>query len=140
MPWLVKCAVKIIRATGYVFENGPRFMSNAGDYVRRQIEEIAREAGYSLGYYKTDTKWHDNCQIRPRTFIYFFRIDDENRKGTPALGWERKNVSIEEFLNRIPADATQTETFLWVNFRQQFFVLLNICTVKIGVNKCIPVH
>ena len=110
MVWLAKYAINVIRPKVYIFENAPRFMSNAGDYVRREIEKIAHDAGYSLGYYKTDTKWHDNCQIRPRTFIYFFRIDEENRKGTPALGWERKNVSIEEFLSRIPENATQKET------------------------------
>lgn len=106
MIWLAKYTLNVIKPKVYIFENAPRFMSTAGEPVRKEIEQIAADTGYSIGYYKTDTKWHDNCQIRPRTFIFFFRCDGD-RKGTPQLGFEHKNVSVEEFLNRIPSDATQ---------------------------------
>jgi len=110
MIWLAKFALNTIKPKVYIFENAPRFMSAAGEDVRAELEEIAKAAGYSIGYYKTDTKLHVNCQSRPRTFIYFFRIDDVNRKGCPELGFENLPLAICERLDEIPKDATQQVT------------------------------
>lgn len=109
MLWLANYALHVIKPTIYVFENAPNLMGNsAGANVRAELEKLAKEANYSIAYYKTDTMWHDNCQRRPRTFVYFFRQDDTH-KGVPILGFEHKNISAEELLSRIPADATQQE-------------------------------
>lgn len=60
-------------------------------------------------YYKTDTRLHDNCQRRPRTFVYFIKHRN-GELGTPDFNFENKQVSIEKFFSRIPKDATQQIT------------------------------
>lgn len=108
MLWLANYAMKVIKPKIYVFENAPTLMGASGAFVRAELEKAANEAGYSVAYYKTDTMWHDNCQRRPRAFVYFFR-EDESHKGVPTLGFEHKNISAKELLSRIPSDATQQE-------------------------------
>ena len=102
MIWMAKYALKTIKPKVYLFENAPTLMSDRGDEVRDQLETIAKESGYSIVYYKTDTKYHDNCQKRPRTFIFFFR----NRDGQtfiPEMKYERITTSIEDFFAKMPA-------------------------------------
>ena len=106
MLFLARYTLNTIKPKVYIFENAPRLVSNAGTQVRAELAKIADAAGYSVAFYRTDTVLHDNCQIRPRTFVYFFRNDFAG-KGVPVLGFENKRVSVEEFLNRIPTDATQ---------------------------------
>jgi site-specific DNA-cytosine methylase len=109
MMFLARYTLNTIKPKVYIFENAPRLMADSAASVRAEIEQIAKNAGYSVAYYKTDTKLHDNCQKRPRTFIYFFRVDGD-RKGVPKLGFENKNITVEELMSRIPKDATQQES------------------------------
>ena len=44
-------------------------------------------------FLKTDTKLHDNCQRRPRTFVVMVR-QDGNKTGAPLLGFENIKTSI----------------------------------------------
>lgn len=106
MLYLANYALRVMQPKIYIFENAPTFMGHAGSAVREELEKLAQETNYSICYYKTDTLLHDNCQRRPRTFIYFFKADGD-RKGAPQIGFENKTVTIEEFLNRIPENATQ---------------------------------
>jgi site-specific DNA-cytosine methylase len=109
MLFLARFALNTIKPKVYIFENAPRLVSSAGEGVRAELARIARDAGYSVIFYRTDTRLHDNCQLRPRTFVYFFRNDIAG-KGAPVLGFENKRVSVEEFVNRIPKDATLQST------------------------------
>lgn len=106
MMFLARYTLNTIKPKVYIFENAPRLSSPCGAPIREQLINIAKDAGYSVAFYRTDTKFHDNCQRRPRTFVYFFK-DEGNLCGVPKLGFEHKQVSVEEFLNRIPEDATQ---------------------------------
>lgn len=106
MMYLLKYALNVIKPKVYIFENAPRLMAQSASSVREELESIAKDAGYSIAYYKTDTKLHDNCQKRPRTFIYFFKHDG-NRKSVPKLNFENKPITVEELMSRIPKDATQ---------------------------------
>lgn len=106
MKYLTHYALGVIKPKVYVFENAPRLVGNPGAKVRAQLEDIAKQYDYTVVYYRTDTKWHDNCQMRPRTFVYFFK-NDSAHQGVPVLGYEHNNVSVEEFLNRIPDNSTQ---------------------------------
>lgn len=106
MLFLARFALNTIKPKVYIFENAPRLVSAAGNGVRAELARIAQATGYSIVFYKTDTKLHDNCQLRPRTFVYFFR-NDVAGKGAPVLGFENKHVSVPEFLSRIPSDASQ---------------------------------
>lgn len=106
MLWNAEFALNKIKPKVYIFENAPTLFSNAGTSVRDSLNALAKQYGYSIVYYKTDTKLHDNCQRRPRTFVLFIQHRD-GKEGSPTLNFEDKQVSIEEFFLRIPHDATQ---------------------------------
>lgn len=98
--WMTKYVLKGIKPKVYLFENAPTLMSGRGDEVRDQLETIAMESGYSIVYYKTDTKYHDNCQKRPRTFIFFFK-NRNGEKFIPELGYEQIRTSITDFFAKM---------------------------------------
>ena len=106
MVYLAKYALNVIKPKIYIFENAPTLFTSAGAKVRSTLESIARDANYSIAYYRTDSMLHDNCQRRPRTFVYFFRQCD-NHRGVPVLGYENKTITARDLLSRIPKNATQ---------------------------------
>ena len=97
MTYISKYVINVIKPKIYIFENAPTFMGNRGDLVRVQLEKLAEENEYSLIYYKTDTKFHDNCQTRKRTFIIFFK-----KEFAPKMDFEHIEVSNKEYFDRIP--------------------------------------
>ena len=107
MIWISKYALYKIKPQIYIFENAPTFMGNRGNYVRKILEDIAKDAGYSIVYYKTDSKWHHNCQRRPRTFIIFYKQDDMNNIKTPEFEFEHEGTTMDKYFELIPKDATQ---------------------------------
>lgn len=109
MLWNAEFTLNKVKPKIYIFENAPALFSNTGASVRNSLNTLAKKYGYSIVYYKTDTKLHDNCQRRPRTFVLFIRHRD-GKEGTPDFNFENKNVSIEEFFSRLPSDATQQVT------------------------------
>lgn len=104
MIWISKYALKVIKPNVYIFENAPTFMGVRGEYIRKQLEALAEEAGYSIVYYRTDTQYHDNCQKRKRTFIIFYKKDY-----APKMEFEHIETDYDEYFARIPKDATQQE-------------------------------
>jgi len=119
MVWISRYVLNVIKPNIYVFENAPTFMSKSGDRVRIQLEDIAKNTNYSICYYRTDTKYHDNCQRRKRTFIVFYKKDY-----SPQMGYEHIETNWKEYLSRIPADATQNEpfSFEYINWLNKYFV------------------
>lgn len=101
MIWMANFALKTIKPKVYIFENAPTLMSDRGDSVRDQLETIAFENGYTCVYYKTDTKYHHNCQKRPRTFVYFFK-NRNGEKFIPEFNYERDTLTVEEFFDAMP--------------------------------------
>ena len=100
-------ALNEVRPKVYIFENAPTLFTGASAKpVRDVINEIGEKYGYSVIYYKTDTKLHDNCQRRPRTFVVMVRQDNDE-KGAPLVGFENIKTSILDFFARIPENATQ---------------------------------
>lgn len=121
MKWIMEYTLNVIQPKVYIFENAPRLSSNAGASVRESLNKIAADAGYSVVYYKTDTMLHDNCQHRPRTFVIAIKGE-----GTPDMLWENKNVSIAEFLGRIPKDApTNYPVKMWEGNRIMWDYLIH---------------
>lgn len=104
MIWISKYALRVIKPNVYIFENAPTFMGARGEYIRRQLEALANETGYSINYYRTDTQYHDNCQKRKRTFIIFYK-----KEFAPKMDFERIETDYDEYFSRIPKDATQQE-------------------------------
>jgi site-specific DNA-cytosine methylase len=105
MLFLATYTLNVIKPKVYIFENAPTLMSTRGDSVRKQLEELAKSTGYSIAYYKTDTRLHHNCQKRPRTFVYFFKDSL-----VPELPFENAQMTVQDFLAQIPEDATQKVT------------------------------
>lgn len=104
MLWITRYALTVIKPKIYIFENAPTFMGCRGDYIREEMESIALRLGYSINYYKTDTKYHDNCQTRRRTFIIFYKMGY-----APAMGYEHIETDYDEYFSRISKDASQME-------------------------------
>ena len=119
MLWIAHYTLKKIQPKIYIFENAPTFWTERGDRVRQQFEELAKETDYSIAYYKTDTKYHDNCQKRPRTFIIFFKKDY-----CPKMNFEHIEVDAEEYLSRISENASQQIplSIRKVNFINEFCI------------------
>ena len=109
MLWNAEFTLNKIKPKIYIFENAPTLFSNTGTSVRSMLNELAAKYDYSIVYYKTDTKLHDNCQRRPRTFVLFIKHRN-GETGTPDFKFENKQVSIEEFFKRLPDNATQQVT------------------------------
>lgn len=107
MLFLANYTLSVIKPKVYIFENAPTLLADKGKCVRDELESIARDNNYSVAYYKTNTMLHDNCQNRPRTFVYFFKRDC-NIKGVPELQFENKQISVEELLSRIPKNDNDT--------------------------------
>ena len=104
MIWISKYTLRVIKPNVYIFENAPTFMGIRGEYIRKQLEDLAEETGYSIVYYRTDTQYHDNCQKRKRTFIIFYKKDY-----APKMDFEHIETDYDEYFARIPKDATQQE-------------------------------
>lgn len=79
-------------------ENAPRLYTKAGAGVADKLAEIAKEHGYSLNLYYTESRLHGLSQKRPRTFYFF--TDSET---APIFPWHRKpQESIEDILKQEP--------------------------------------
>ena len=130
MTYISKYVINVIKPKIYIFENAPTFMGNRGDLVRVQLEKLAEENEYSLIYYKTDTKFHDNCQTRKRTFIIFFK-----KEFAPKMDFEHIEVSNKEYFDRIPNEYRMKSndlTFLNVNGINE--VIVGYLKKKLGEN------
>lgn len=110
MLFLAKYTLSVIQPKVYIFENAPTLMGTKGDEVRNKLEEIALANKYSLLYYKTDTVLHDNCQVRPRTFVIFQKWETESQEPF-TLDFQNNTIDLMEYLNRIPVEATQQIPF-----------------------------
>lgn len=94
----------------YIFENAPTFMGSRGEELRGIFEEMADNLGYSILYYKTDTKFHENCQQRPRTFVIFYKHIIDNFERPMIFEYADKQLTPEEFFAKIDNDnLTQNE-------------------------------
>lgn len=112
MKFLAEYAVKVIQPKIYIFENAPGFMSEKGAELRKYFEELACNYKYSLTYFKTDTKYHHNCQRRTRTFVMFVKWSDnrqyERSPETPY--YEDIQLTLKDILSQIPNDATYQDS------------------------------
>lgn len=130
MLWNAEFTLNKIQPKIYIFENAPTLFSNTGTHVRDLLNNLAKKYDYSIVYYKTDTRLHDNCQRRPRTFVLFIKHRD-NEEGNPSFNFEDKQVSIEEFFSRLPSNATQQLT---VEMSESNKLFLDYIRNKFGSN------
>ena len=131
MIWLTQYTLTNLKPKIYIFENAPALTSDKGEDVRSQLESIASSTGYSVLYYKTDTKLHNNPQKRPRTFCCFFKHTVNENQLPPKFGFEDIRVSAYEYLDNIPEDANQQIPFEMSDLNN---MLLNFIKSKEGDN------
>ncbi len=106
-------ALGVLKPKVYIFENAPTLYGNSekAKEVRDMLNALAEKYGYSIGYIKTDTKYHGIPQKRPRTFVMFVRYRGED-KGFPNIEYEHlAHVAVKEYLEQIPKDATQLDEY-----------------------------
>lgn len=116
MEWLARYVLKNIQPKIYIFENAPGLVSSRGDAVRMNLERTAKEFGYSIAYYKTDTKLHGVPQLRPRTFVMFIKWRNEQGENTPDLKFiKEESKNFIDFLAEIPNDAPQQDEYVKMN-------------------------
>lgn len=96
-----------LRPKVYIFENAPGFMSDKAADLRRFFEELARDNGYSVAYFKTDTRFHHNCQRRPRTFVMMVQYNGNESQSVPDIGdlFEDVQLTPMQVFDSIHSDA-----------------------------------
>lgn len=109
MLWITNYTLKVIQPKIYIFENAPTMMGSRGDDLRIKLEEIAKNMGYSILYYKTDTAKHNNCQTRPRTFIVFQKHTIDGVQRPVLYNFENKPIDVLEYFNNISESLPQSE-------------------------------
>lgn len=100
--WMYKTAEYVlgtIKPQIFWGENAPRLFSDGGKEVVNNLYKTARQCGYSLSLYFTESRLHGNPQIRPRTFYFFTKGD----KASIFPFWDRKQNTIESILD-MPVD------------------------------------
>lgn len=54
-------------------ENAPRLASKMGEPTVAKLRKIAKDNGYTFSLYKTKSKLHGLCQVRDRSFYFFWK-------------------------------------------------------------------
>lgn len=102
--------VKFIKPKVYIFENAPQLLSSRGEDVRLTIQQIAIDNNYSVTYFKTDSKFHYNCQRRVRSFVMLVRNDFN--LGTPLFdNYEHVTLTPKEMFESISENAQYNCSF-----------------------------
>lgn len=102
--WMYQSAIDAIERYNVdvvIGENAPRLFTKAGQEVVDKLEIIAKERGYSLSLYKTNTLLHGIPQRRERTFYFLWKGDK-----VPLLNFIKKpNDNLIDYLSQIPKDS-----------------------------------
>ena len=90
-------------------ENAPTLYTKMGEGVAENLYQIAKEHGYSLVLYKTNTIHHGLPQRRERCFYMLCKSDR-----SPLLSfYDRAPIaSFEEYLTHIPEEATHQDDII----------------------------
>lgn len=137
MKWITKYTLSVIKPKVFIFENAPDLMNHNGDSTRHELETLAIQNGYSICYFKTDTKLHNNCQKRPRTFVLFQKWTG-NQPMTPSkMNFIANTITAQEYLAQIPANASQQIPYEMSVCNK---LLLGYCKEKFGNNWRDSIH
>ena len=129
MVWMAHYTLNVIKPKIYCFENAPTLMGSRGEELRKIFEKMAKNAGYSVLYYKTDTLQHENCQKRERTFVIFVKWQGEEAQLPPLFKFEDKKVSIQDFFNKIPEGLENMEPIKTSNHN---YLVVDFIKEKLG--------
>jgi len=125
-----------VKPTLYAFENAPGLYSNVGIEVRDNLIALAKQYGYAITFYKTNTIKHGVPQFRPRTFCIFYK-----GKYAPILhSYNRPVKNIIEYLKEIPEDALYQNDYIHPEFDVTKFNVIRFMMTKLGDNWREKVH
>ena len=102
--WMInatKFVLETCKPKIYWFENAPRLGTEKGKPVADKLFNIAKDNGYSFLIYTTESRLHENCQIRPRTFGFFFKNDYFNGTVNILSDIPHKSRTFEDFMTNI---------------------------------------
>lgn len=132
MLFITNYTLSVIKPKIYIFENAPTLMSERGDEIRKELKDIAIKFGYSLLFYKTDTALHNNCQIRPRTFVIFQKhISDSELSYPLSYEFVSNKIDVISFFNDISDTLPQSEC---VTTALHNLMVLDYYNYKFGCN------
>ena len=103
MQWITEYVLMVIAPKAYIFENAPALFAGAkGKPIREYINKVAGEKGYSVSYFKTDTKLHHNAQRRPRTFVICWKKTKDGEQMPPVINFVKDEISVKKFFEETP--------------------------------------
>lgn len=73
MPRVASYVLGRIRPEVYWGENAPGFAGKIGKTFREELRKIGQDNGYSMSVYRTRSLLHGLCQVRERSFYFFWR-------------------------------------------------------------------
>jgi len=101
-------AIKCYDADVIVGENAPGLYTAKGLNVANKIHGIARENGYSMTLFKTNTIFHGLPQNRIRTFYILWKNDK-----APAMNWVREDYTeFKDYLAQVTRDMPDQNTII----------------------------
>lgn len=103
--WMIKTSEYVLsnyKPTVFWGENAPRLSTKMGKPVLDKLYKVAQDNGYTISLYKTKSFYHNNPQIRERTFYFFWK----GNKAPVFDYYKGEDVSIEDLLKTVPKDAT----------------------------------
>lgn len=102
-------AIRLFSPKVILGENAPTLYTKMGEGVAENLYNIAKEHGYSLVLYKTNTIFHGLPQRRERCFYMLTKSER-----APLLNfYNRKPVdTFENYLKQIPTDATHQDVII----------------------------
>jgi len=132
--WLVITAKYVLSdIKPFVFwgENAPRLSTKMGEPIVHKLMSIAKENGYTLSLYKTKSLLHGLCQVRERTFYFFWKGDK-----IPLLNYfERPHTKIEDVIRSVPVNSFQNyATNLKIPSKDDLYYRYILEVIEGGIN------
>lgn len=109
MKFIAKYTLSQLQPKIYLFENAPALYTPKGESLRNWFNDIAEKYGYSVTYFKTDTQLHKNCQRRPRTFVFFFKKQNENDL-PHIINFVDEHISATDYFKAMPSGLKYSES------------------------------
>lgn len=107
--WLIettKFVLQTMKPSVLWGENAPGFAEKLGYNIREEMRAIGKAEGYTMSVYRTRTLLHGGCQVRERSFYFFWKGER-----VPILNWFKKDYSkIEDVILSAKDQNFQTDT------------------------------
>lgn len=129
MKFISEYALSELKPRVYIFENAPALFTIKGETLRNWFNALAKKYGYTVTYFKTDTQLHKNCQRRPRTFVFFFKITEGNDEPR-IINFVNEHISATDYFKAIPK-GLKYETAPWRYYSK---ILMDFFLAEYGEN------